>query len=57
MLRAMITVASLVCCFAAPFGIKMMDLHWLITVFLVTVDIGVVMLILIYAMGQEETES
>lgn len=56
MLKAIITVASLVCCSAALFGIKMMDLPGLITVLLVMVDIGLVMLVLIYAMGEQEPE-
>jgi hypothetical protein len=56
MLKVIITVASIVCCVAGLFGIKMMDLPGLITVLLVIVDIGLVMLVLIYAMGEQEPD-
>ena len=55
--KVIITVVSLVFCFAALIGIKMMDLPGLITALLVIVDIGFVMFILIYAMGGKKTES
>jgi uncharacterized membrane protein YczE len=54
--RIIIAVVSLVCCFAALYGIKMMDLPGLITALLVIIDIGFVMFIAVYAMGGKKTE-
>jgi hypothetical protein len=57
MRRVIIAVVSLVCCLAALFGIKRMDLPGLITALLVIIDIGFAMLVLVYAMGGENTEA
>jgi hypothetical protein len=57
MKRVIITVVSMVCCFAALFGIKMMDLPGLITALLVIIDIGFVIFILIYATTEKKTEA
>ena len=55
--KVIITVVSLVFCFAALIGIKMMDLPGLITALLVIIDIGFVMFIIIYASGGKKTEA
>jgi hypothetical protein len=57
MKRVIITVISLVCGFAALFGIKMMDLPGLITALLVIIDILFMMFIIIYASGGNKTEA
>ncbi len=54
MKKVIITVISFVCYFAVLYGIKMMDLPGLITAFLVSIDIAFVILIIIYAMGEEK---
>jgi len=55
--KVIITVVSLVGCFAALIGIKMMDLPGLITALLVIIDIGFVMFILVNAAGGKKTEA
>jgi hypothetical protein len=57
MKRIIIGVVSLVCCFAAIFGIKMLDLPGLITALLVILDIGLIMLIIIYLSAGPKAES
>jgi Na+/proline symporter len=57
MRKGIITVVSIVCCFAALFGIKMMDLPGLVTALLVIIDILFVMFIIIYASGNNKTEA
>jgi hypothetical protein len=57
MKKVIITVVSIVCCFAALFGIKMMDLPGLITALLVIIDILVIMFIIIYASDGNKTEA
>lgn len=55
MKKVIITFILFVCCVAALFGIKMMDLPGLITALLVLIDILFVMFVIIYAMGGEKT--
>jgi hypothetical protein len=55
--KVIITVVSLICGFAALGGIKMMDLPGLITALLVIIDIGFIMLIIIYASGIKKTDA
>jgi hypothetical protein len=57
MKRVIIAGISFVCCLAALFGIKMMDLPGLITALLVIIDIMLVMVVIIYAMGGKKTEA
>ena len=55
--KVIIAVVSLVCCFAALFGIKMMDLPGLVTALLVIIDVVFVMFIIIYISGGKKTEA
>ena len=57
MKRIIIGVVSLLCCFAALIGIKMMDLPGLITALLIIIDVGLVMFIIIYLSGGKKTEA
>lgn len=57
MLRVIIAIVAFVCCLAALYGIKMMDLPGVVTALLVIIDVGIVMFILVYAMGGKKTEA
>ena len=55
--KIIISVVSFVCCIAALFGIRMMDLPGLITAFLVIIDVGFAMFVIIYATSGKKTEA
>ncbi|MCE5264126.1 MAG: hypothetical protein LLG97_11400 [Deltaproteobacteria bacterium] len=57
MKKAIVSGISIVCCFAALFLIKMMNLPGLITVLLVIADVLLLIFLIIYMMGGKKIEA